>query len=118
MRELLLSNLAKTLPKYTHGKFYLNMLKKCKVDMSYLFKWLQSLILFEINFAVNQNYNKIIACDWLSPAQFEHHLDSAGVMLVTGQLNGTLDMSYLCKWAVRVMSRILATEPLSFHENI
>ena len=118
MRELLLSNLAKTLPKYAHGKFYLNMLKKCKVDMSYIFKWLQSLIFFEINFAVNQNYNKIIACDWLSPAQFEHHLDSAGVMLVTGQLNGTLDMSYLCKWAVRVMSRISATEPLSFHENI
>ena len=98
-----------------------NLLKhaeKCEVDMSYIFKWLQSLILFEINFAVNQNYNKIIACDWLSPAQFEHHLDSAGVMLVTGQLNGTLDMLYLCKWAVRVMSRISATEPLSFHENI
>ena len=53
MRELLLSNLAKTLPKYTHGKFYLNMLKKCKVDMSYIFKWLQSLIFFEINWLKN-----------------------------------------------------------------
>ena len=32
MRELLLFNLTKTLPKYAHGKVYY-MLEKCKVDM-------------------------------------------------------------------------------------
>ena len=28
--------------------------------------------LFTINFFFNRNYNKILECDWLSPAQFEH----------------------------------------------
>ena len=81
MRELLLINLAKTLPKYAHKKVYLNMSKKVNliilhlsmplyiyfVEMhffllqySYIFKWLQSLISFDIYFVVNQNYNKFL----------------------------------------------------------
>ena len=53
---------------------------------------------------VCQNYDKIHACDWLPAARFEHQLDSADVMLVTGQLNRTVDMLCVHKWAVRVMS--------------
>ena len=84
--------------KICSWKDYLNMLKNlhpsmplyiCFAEM-YFFAFtilLQSLISFEIDFVVCQNYNKILACDWLSPAQFEYQFDSAGVMLVTGPLN-------------------------------
>ena len=75
------------------------------LQTSYIFERLQSLTSFEINFVVDQNKNKILACDWLSPARFEHQLESAGVMLVTGQLNRTVDMSCLCKWTVHVICK-------------
>ena len=28
--------------------------------------------IFDFDFKVYQNYNKILECDWLSPAQYEH----------------------------------------------
>ena len=77
----------------------------CLNNIPKIFERLQSLISFEIDFVVCQNYNKIPACDWLSPARFEHQLDSADVMLVTGQLNRTVDMSCLCKWTMRVICK-------------
>ena len=86
--ELLSSNLTKSLPKYSQGKLYLYILKKYKSDNrnhpritiytnqcqctvilqkciflpsqhSQVFTRLKSLISSEIDFVVNQNYNKI-----------------------------------------------------------
>ena len=63
---------------------------------------------FHTNSDHNQNYDKILECDWLSPARFEHLKDSVRIMLVIGQCNrtvkGTVNTSYLCKWTECIMS--------------
>ena len=47
------------------------------------------------NYMVNQNYNKNLERNWLSPARFEHYWDSERVMLVIGQCNGTVHFADL-----------------------
>ena len=73
----------------------------------------------------NQNYNRSLECDCLSPAQFEHQQDNVCIMLVIGWCNLRIIMLCLCKRTVcficahcSVVMHFAKLTAFFFYENV